>query len=108
VEPWLMVLEPTNWHATSEQPACQQIGRGTGELRAGGPGGASRAPEGQVSNRSSCTPLPGWVTLGRLLNPPKPWFPCLQGEGKNLAPSDGIERFNKKMPVSGLYNTEER
>ena len=38
-----MVLEPTNWHANAEQPACRETGRGAGELQACAPGGGLKS-----------------------------------------------------------------
>lgn len=55
-----MVLEPTNWRANAEQPACRETGRGTAELRACGLGGVSQASEGQASDWSSCI-CPPWL-----------------------------------------------
>lgn len=60
-----MVLEPTNWRANAERPACQETGRGPGGLRAGALGVLLSLPRlchGEQAPLSS-----------------KPWFPCLPG-----------------------------
>lgn len=88
-----MVLEPTNWQATAERPARREIGRGAGEPWACGPAGASRAPEGQASHRSSCTPPPSRLgDLGQASQSAQALVSLL-GEVKNVSPSDGMEKI---------------
>ena len=100
----LMGLGPTNWCANAEQPAAGRL-EGFWELQACAPGGASGTPGALASNQSADLPFAGYLTLGRPLNLPKPWFPSLWSEVKNVSPSDGTG-FNKMIPVNWLYKPE--
>ena len=98
-----MVLEPTNWHANAEQPACQETGRGAGELQACAPGGGLKS-SWDASIKPEIWYIHPWLcNLGRGSSAlPK----RVLSEVKNVSPTDGLEGFSKMLPVNWLYKPE--
>ena len=102
----LMVLEPTNWHANAEQPACRETGRGAGELRACAPGGGLKSSWDASIKPEIWHSHPWLCNLGRGPSAlPKPDF---LSKVKNVSPADGLEGFRKMLPVNWLYKPESR